>query len=331
MRILLTHTPAALENYYGDVALSALRKLGEVRLHTGNMPLETPALIDLARDCQVIVSDRQTTGPAEVFAALPDLTAFLRCAMDIRNIDIAAASKAGVLVTRATAGFIDAVAELGVGLMVDLARGVSAAVGSYRSSAAPKVRMGVQLSGSSIGIIGYGAIGRRLAALAHALGMTVLVADPFARIEDAYVQQVALGHLLHAARFVVCLAPANAETEKLMNAEAFATMQKGSYFINLARGELVDEHALAQALDSGHLAGAAMDVGRAPDQMPSLALAKRHDVIATPHIGGLTPEAIQHQAFDTVKQVEALVAGRLPPGAVNPEAAKRLSRLGVAV
>lgn len=331
MRILLTHTPAALENYYGDVALSALRKLGEVRLHTGNMPLETQALIDLARDCQVIVSDRQTTGPAEVFAALPDLTAFLRCAMDIRNIDVAAASKAGVLVTRATAGFIDAVAELGVGLMVDLARGVSAAVGSYRSSTAPKVRMGVQLSGSSIGIIGYGAIGRRLAALAHALGMTVLVADPFARIEDAYVQQVALGHLLHAARFVVCLAPANAETEKLMNAEAFATMQKGSYFINLARGELVDEHALAQALDSGHLAGAAMDVGRAPDQMPSLALAKRHDVIATPHIGGLTPEAIQHQAFDTVKQVEALVAGRLPPGAVNPEAAKRLSRLGVAV
>lgn len=331
MRILLTHTPAALENYYGDVALSALRKLGEVRLHTGNMPLETPALIDLARDCQVIVSDRQTTGPAEVFAALPELTAFLRCAMDIRNIDVAAASKAGVLVTRATAGFIDAVAELGIGLMVDLARGVSAAVTAYRNDRAPDIRMGIQLSNSSIGIIGYGAIGQRLAAMAHALGMTVLVADPFAKIEEAYVEQVALSHLLHAARFVVCLAPANAETEKLMNAEAFATMQKDSYFINLARGELVDEHALAQALDSGHLAGAAMDVGRAPDQMPSLALAKRHDVIATPHIGGLTPEAIQHQAFDTVKQVEALVAGRLPPGAVNPEAAKRLSRRGVAV
>lgn len=331
MRILLTHTPAALENYYGDAALSALRKLGEVRLHTGAAPLETPALIELARDCQVIVSDRQTTGPADVFAALPDLTAFLRCAMDIRNIDVAAASKAGVLVTRATAGFIDAVAELGVGLMIDLARGVSAAVGAYRSNIAPEVRMGVQLSGSSIGIIGYGAIGRRLAALAHALGMTVLVADPFAKVEESYVEQVALSHLLHAARFVVCLAPANAETEKLMNAQAFVAMQKGSYFINLARGELVDEHALIEALDSGHLAGAAMDVGRAPDQMPSPALAQRPDVIATPHIGGLTPEAIQHQAFDTVRQVEALVAGRLPPGAVNADAAKRLSRLGVAV
>ena len=89
--------------------------------------------------------------------------------------------------------------------------------------------------------------------------------------------------------------------------------------------------ALAQALDSGHLAGAAMDVGRAPDQMPSPALARRPDVIATPHIGGLTPEAIQHQAFDTVRQVEALTAGKLPPGSVNAEAATRLSRLGVTV
>lgn len=331
MRILLTHTPAALANYYGDVALAALRKFGEVRLHTGDAPLDTPALIALARDCQVIVSDRQTTGPAEVFAALPELTAFLRCAMDIRNIDVAAASAAGVLVTRATAGFIDAVAELGVGLMVDLARGVSSAAQAYRAGAPVPVRMGVQLSRSSIGIIGYGAIGKRLAELAHALGMTVLVADPFARIEEPYVEQVALNHLLHAARFVVCLAPANAETEKLMNAQAFAAMQAGSYFINLARGELVDEHALADALDSGHLAGAAMDVGRAPDQMPSPVLARRPDVIATPHIGGLTPEAIQHQAFDTVRQVEALVAGKLPPGSVNADAAKRLSRLGVAV
>jgi len=331
MRILLTHTPAALENYYGDTALTALKKFGEVRLHEGGAPLDAPALIALARGCDVIVSDRQTTGPAEVFAALPDLAAFLRCAMDIRNIDVAAASRAGVLVTRATAGFIDAVAELGVGLMVDLARGVSTAVRAYRNDVAPDIRMGVQLSGSSIGIIGYGAIGKRLAVLAHALGMTVLVADPFAKIEESYVEQVALSHLLHAARFVVCLAPATPETEKLMNAQAFAAMQKDSYFINLARGELVDEHALVQALDSGHLAGAAMDVGRAPDQMPSPVLACRPDVIATPHIGGLTPQAIHHQAFDTVKQVEALAAGKLPPGAVNAEAAKRLSRLGVTV
>ena len=331
MRILLTHTPDALRNYYGDEALAALRKLGEVKLHKGGTPLGTAELIEQARGCDVVISDRQTPGEAAVFEQLPDLVAFLRCAMDIRNIDHAAADAAGVLVTRATAGFMDSVAELAVGMLVDLARGVSAGVAAYRSGEAPPIHMGVQLSRSSIGIIGYGAIGRRVAELAHALGMTVLASDPLVQITEPHVRQVALNHLLHGAKFVVCLAPANAETEKLMDARTFAAMQKGSYFINLSRGELVDEAALAEALDSGHLAGAAMDVGRAPDQMPSPFLAKRPDVIATPHIGGLTPEAVSHQAFDTVKQVEALSQGRVPQGAVNAEAAKRLARLGVTV
>jgi D-3-phosphoglycerate dehydrogenase len=104
-------------------------------------------------------------------------------------------------------------------------------------------------------------------------------------------------------------------------------MKPSAYFINLSRGNLVDEAALAEALDKKCLAGAAMDVGRAPDQMPSLVLARRADVIATPHSAGLTPQAIEHQAFDTVKQVAELVAGRLPPGAVNAAAATRLARL----
>ncbi|MEK9970946.1 MAG: NAD(P)-dependent oxidoreductase [Ferrovibrio sp.] len=329
MRILLTHTPDALRHYYGDEALAALRKLGNVKLHPGDAPLGTADLIEQARGCDIIIADRQTRGEAAVFEELPDLVAFLRCAMDIRNIDCAAADRAGVLVTRATAGFIDAVAELAIGLIVDLARGVSAAVTAYRAGNLPPIRMGVQLSHSSIGIVGYGAIGRRVADLAHALGMTVLVSDPLVQATELHVRQVPLDRLLQAAKFVVCLAPATPETEKLMGARAFATMQAGSYFINLARGELVDEAALAAALDSGHLAGAAIDVGRAADQMPSLFLAQRADVIATPHIGGLTPEAVSHQAFDTVRQVEALTRGRLPDGAVNADAAIRLSRLGV--
>ena len=160
--IFLSHAADARAHYYGDEALARLRDLGEVRLNETGRPLATAELVEQAAGCAVIVSDRQTTGPAEVFAALPELAAFLRCAMDIRNIDVAAASKAGVLVTRATAGFIDAVAELGIGLMVDLARGVSVGVQAYRAGTAPAVRMGVQLSRSSIGIIGYGGFGRFL-------------------------------------------------------------------------------------------------------------------------------------------------------------------------
>ena len=112
-----------------------------------------------------------------------------------------------------------------------------------------------------------------------------------------------------------------------MNAAAFAQMKRTAHFINLSRGNLVDEVALAAALDAKQIAGAAMDVGRAQDQMPSLALARRADVIATPHAAGLTPEAIEHQAFDTVNQVAELVAGRVPPGAQNTEQATRLARL----
>ena len=104
-------------------------------------------------------------------------------------------------------------------------------------------------------------------------------------------------------------------------------MKRSAYFVNLSRGNLVDETALEAALDAKQIAGAALDVGRAQDQKPSLFLAKRDDVIATPHTAGLTPEAAEHQAFDTVNQVAELVAGRMPPGAANAQAAHRLARL----
>jgi D-3-phosphoglycerate dehydrogenase len=116
---------------------------------------------------------------------------------------------------------------------------------------------------------------------------------------------------------VVCLAIANEETENLMDGAAFARMKPDAFFVNMSRGNLVDEAALAKALTEGRIAGAAMDVGRAPDQMPSPELARLPNVIATPHIGGLTPPASESQAFDTVRQVEALVKGEAPPGAAN--------------
>ena len=106
-------------------------------------------------------------------------------------------------------------------------------------------------------------------------------------------------------------------------------MKKSAYFLNLSRGNLVDEAALLAALDKKQIAGAAMDVGRAFDQKPSLELAHRAEVIATPHTAGLTPDAIEHQAFDTVRQVGDLVAGRIPPEAVNRAQATRLTRLGI--
>jgi D-3-phosphoglycerate dehydrogenase len=327
MTILLTHDDDARAQYYGEEALARLRALGEVRLNETGKPLTTAALIELAAGCEVIVSFRQTEAPAPVFEALPDLVAFVRCAVDIRNIDVAAASEAGVLVTQASPGFIDSVAELGIGMMVDLARGITAATTDYHAGRAPTVAMGRQLRGSTLGIIGYGSIGRRLAQLGLALGMTVLVSDPHVQLAGPELRQTDLGSLLAEADFVVCLAVATEATENLIGREELGSMQRSAFFINLSRGNLVDEAALEAALRAGAIAGCAMDVGRAPDQMPSPDLASLPNVIATPHIGGLVPDAIAHQALETTRQVAEILQGRAPVGTVNTKHASRLARL----
>ncbi|RAI56150.1 NAD(P)-dependent oxidoreductase [Roseicella frigidaeris] len=331
MKVYLTHTPEALANYYGERALAALRQVAEVRLNESGEHPAGRALAAAAAGCEAIVSYRQSPGEAETFAHAPDLVAFLRCAVDIRNVDVAAASAAGVLVTQATPGFIPAVAELVLGQMVDLARGIGAAAAAYHRGEVPPARMGRQLAGSTLGIIGHGAIGRYLAPLGLALGMRVLVADPKARPEDPRIEHRPLERLLAESDVVVCLAVATPETENLLDAAAFAHMKRGALFLNPSRGNLVDEAALLAALESGQLGGVAMDVGRAPDQMPTPVLARHPKVVATPHIGGLTPQAIEHQAFDTVRQVAALAEGRLPEHAVNAARATRLARLGIAL
>ncbi len=324
--VFLTHTDADREVYYPEPALAALRELADVRLNPSSVLLQGQALIQAAAGAQIIVSDRQTPGEAGLFAASPELVAFVRGAVDIRTVDVKAASDMGVLVTRASPGFTAAVSELILGFMVDLGRGVSRAVGGYRAGRPPAGSMGRQIAGSTVGIIGYGSIGRRLASVLTAMEAHPLIHDPYASVDLPGAVQADLPDLLARSDFVVCLAAATPETENLMNATAFAAMRRGSYFINASRGDLVDEADLAAALDAGHLAGAAMDVGRAADQKPSPSLAGRADVIATPHIGGATPPAVAHQAMETTRQVAEILQGRAPEGAINTEAARRLRR-----
>ena len=319
MKVLLTHTPQARRQYYGERSLIGLQALAQVVLHEADSALDSAGLIGAARDVDIIVADRLTEGPGEIFARLPNLRAFVRCAVDIRNIDVKAASVAGVLVTRAGPGFVQSVAELALGFLVDLSRGISRATAEYHTGRKPDVVMGRQLAGSRLGIIGYGGIGQYLARVAKALSMKVLVADPFATIDDASIKHLLLEDLLGNSDYVVCLAVANESTENLIGQAALAHMQPHAFFINLFRGNLVDEAGLIAALRENRIAGAAMDVGRARDQMPTPELAKLANVIATPHIGGLTPPAIESQSLETVRQVEAIINGRIPAGAVNAD------------
>jgi D-3-phosphoglycerate dehydrogenase / 2-oxoglutarate reductase len=323
-KVFITHAPLALAHYYGPRALAALEALADVQRRSDEGEWTTQSLAAAAQGCDIIVSDRRAAADAALFDQLPQLLAFCRCAVDIRNIDVAAASAKGVLVTQASAGFMTSVSEWIVGVMIDLSRGISAAAALYHAGGTPLPVMGRELRGATLGIIGHGQIGRTLGDLALAFGMRIVITDPSPAPLTLPLQKVPLAALLAEADYVVCLATATPQTENLMNAAAFAAMKPGAFFINASRGNLVDEADLLEALDAGGIAGCALDVGRAPDQMPSPALARHPRVIATPHIGGLTPPAIEHQSMETVRQVADILRGNFPAGAVNAPHANRL-------
>ena len=321
--VFVSHPADRLAMYFGARAEAALRGFAEVRLNSHARDLDGTELLAAAQGCDALVAYRQTPAPAALFEALPRLAVFARCAMDIRTVDVAAASRHGVLVTRASAGFNTAVAEWVIAAMLNLGRGFVRHAEAYHRGSTPTAVMGRELRGATLGIIGFGGIGRTLGRLALAFGMKLLVNTPEPVAQQEGLQQVALDRLLAGADFVVCLAPANEQTAGLINAASFAAMKPGAFFINASRGELVDEAALLAALDDGVLAGCALDVGLAPDQMPARALARHPRVIATPHIAGLTLPAIEHQALEVVAQLHALVQGQMPEGAVNAEHATR--------
>lgn len=326
-KILITHNNDLLKNFYSMEAVEELRAIADVQLNGTDTPLAGDALVAAARDVDIILSDRLAPGTAKVFEQLPNLAVYMRCAVDIRNIDVAAASRAGVLVVRNSAGYGDAVAETALGLVIALGRRINICDRLYKQGQADQpMVLGRQLAGSTMGVIGYGAIGSRIADLAVASRMKVLVFDPYKRIVNGTVTQTDLDAVL-GCDFVVCAAYATPETENMMNRENFAKMRPDAYFVNVSRGILVDEIALEEALVSGGIAGAGLDVGRGKDEQPNPRIAALPNVIAVPHVAGLTREATDHQAFETVQQIKDLLAGKLPSHAVNGHYALRLDRL----
>lgn len=330
-RVFVSHPSDKLASYFGSKASIALEAFATVHYNPEARELSTQELAAAAQGCEAIVAYRQTPAPVELFAALPELVAFVRCAMDIRTVDVQAASAHGVLVTQASAGFVASVSEWVIGVMVDLGRGISGHTEAYHQGHSPTPRMGRELRGATLGVIGYGRIARYLCELARAFGMHVVVHDPHVAHTTGEPPQLDLPDLLACSDFVVCLAAAHLSTNRMMNKTAFEAMKPDAFFINASRGELVDESALLDALNRGGIAGCALDVGQAADQMPSPLLTRHPQVIATPHIGGLTPAAVEHQALETVAQIKTLLQGDLPAGAVNARHATRLRHWGHAM
>jgi D-3-phosphoglycerate dehydrogenase / 2-oxoglutarate reductase len=329
LNAFLTYTDYELASYYSEAGLSALKQhVNVVRNDTGRV-LQGRELADAAKGCEIILAHRSSPGLAETFEHAPDLVAFVRAAVDISTVDVESASAHGVLVTQATAGFGTAVAEMAVAMIFDLARGISLARTAYARGEEPVIPKALQVAGSVLGVVGYGVIGRRLAEMGIALGMRVLVYDPYVDASQLGGMAATFGQLLAESDFVVCLAVSTPETENLFDATTFTQMKAGASFLNLSRGQLVDEDALKDCLDSGRLRGAGLDVGRALDQKPSPCFIGRSEVVVMPHVGGMTVQARERQTRDTVAQIAALTEGRVPANAVNLESASRLSRLGI--
>jgi D-3-phosphoglycerate dehydrogenase len=329
LKAFLTYTDYELESYYSAAGLEQLRRHVDVVMNDTGRVLQGKALADAAQGCEIILAHRSSHGLAETFDAMPELVAFVRAAVDISTVDVGSASAHGILVTRASAGFGTAVAEMAIAMIFDLARGVSRARAAYGAGEEPVLPKGLQVGGSALGIVGYGTIGQRLAALGEGLRMRVRVFDPHVEPAQLAGKAATFEDVLSHSDFVVCLAASTPATQNMFGTSAFEQMKQGACFLNLSRGELVDEDALELALDQGRLRGAGLDVGRAPDQKPSPRFIGRRDVVAMPHVGGMTAQAREHQTMDTVRQIAALASGQVPQSTVNLEAAHRLKRLGI--
>ena len=242
----------------------------------------------------------------DVLAAAANLKVVGRAGIGVDNVDIPAATAAGVIVMNTPFGNSITTAEHAISLMLALARELPAANASTQAGKWEKNRfMGVEITGKVLGLIGAGNIGSIVADRAKGLKMRVIAFDPYLspeRAVDLGVEKVELNDLLARADFITLHVPMTPETKNILSADAINKMKKGVRIINCARGGLIDEAALKVALDSGHVAGAALDVF-AEEPAKSNILFGNDKVVATPHLGASTNEAQENVALQVAEQI----------------------------
>lgn len=306
-------------------------KLGQSGLELLRQSMEVVEAIDpaslpeaLPRAEALIVRSR-TQVTAGVLDRAPRLQLVARAGIGVDNIDLPAASERGVLVINAPAGSIVSTAEHTIALIFALARKVVAADQAVRTGQWNRQYEGMQLAGKRLGVIGMGKVGTRVATLAGALGMEVVACDPYLPVEAWFglpARRVEAAELLRTSDVVTVHVSLTGETRNLMGTEEFAAMKRGAFFVNCARGALVEEAALAQALQEEHLAGAALDVFQ-QEPVQDSPLLQVPNVILTPHVAASTREAQEQIATDIAVQVVDFFAGRSVAYPVNPSVLRK--------
>ncbi|HSI61437.1 MAG TPA: hydroxyacid dehydrogenase [Ideonella sp.] len=261
---------------------------------------------------------------ADLIAHCPDLLCVSSNGAGYDTVDVAACTAAGVAVVNQAGGNAASVAEHTLGLMLGVSRRMLEGDRRMRRELgyAREDVMGHEIQGRTLGLVGIGYIGRRVASLARAFGMEVIATDPLLSAEEISLRgakAVSFEELLAKSDFVSLHCPRDAKTMKLMNGDTFGLMKKGAVFITTARGGIHDEAALVQALESGHLAGAGVDVW--DQEPPPLAhpLLAMDNVFATFHMAGVTHEARRNVAAMGAEQITQVLSGGRPPRLINPD------------
>jgi D-3-phosphoglycerate dehydrogenase len=301
--------------------------------------LKRDELLNVIGDYDALVVRSATQVDKELLAAGKKLRVVGRAGVGLDNVDVKAATERGVLVVNAPSGNVVSAAEHTIALLLAALRRVPEAQASVKAGEWKRSKfVGTELQGKTVGLVGLGQVGARVAARLAPWGVKILAFDPYIseeRAEELGVTLSSLDDLLAGSDIVSLHTPVTPETTGLMGAERLAKMKEGAILVNVARGALVDEAALVAALDSGHLAAAALDVF-VSEPPKDFGLIQHPKVVATPHLGASTVEAQDRVATETVEMLIEALAGspfvaavNLPfPAGGDPHAAHPWMRLG---
>ncbi len=291
-------------------------------IHLADEP--TPhGILDVARKADgLLVTYARITG--DIIGQLERCRVIGRFGIGVDNIDVEAATQRGIVVTYVPDYCVDEVSDHAMALLLALARKVTYANQMVHAGRweMPAVTPLYRLRGHTIGLVGLGKIPQAMVPKAQAFGLRVIAFDPYLPAEVANslgVELVAFEQLLRRSDYISIHAPLTAETENLFGAEAFRQMKPEALLVNTARGQLVDVQALADALDEGHLAGAALDVMPAEPPPEDTPLFGREDVILTPHTGFYSEEALLDLQTKAAQDVARVFTGELPRFPLNPQ------------
>jgi D-3-phosphoglycerate dehydrogenase len=278
-------------------------------------------VIELSSDVDAIIVRSATKITREVFAAAKSLKCVGRAGVGVDNIDVEAATERGVIVMNTPGGNTIAACELAFTHMLCTARPIVQADASMRTGKWDKKSFeGIELNGKTLGVIGLGRIGGNLAKRAQAFNMKVVAYDPYLTEEKAHqmgVDKVELADLFTQADYISIHMPKTAETKNMINASSIAKMKKGVRIVNCARGGLIDENALAEALKSGHVAAAGLDVFDSEPLQADSPLRGLKNVVMTPHLGASTVEAQENVGIEIAEVIASVLKGGMIKNAVN--------------